>query len=309
MKAVYFFCEDLDRDPVAMHVFEACRDMYPLLPAGPKLDGLPSWQWDDGRGNSLHFALTRDTLSHEFDRLADELNAFFPPGDFAFGGVVNWHAGANAPDPVFSYHGVGHSAAAVFAPSDARFLRNIAAALQRGVDREGLEGWRVLEEATHFSGMPHGCDPSRLGDWNVPQADLEIGSLAESWRDERAARVLAEALGRVFDPEGMDGSAYAPALFVGGIHFEPAFAVSPKFCFAQTLTYPWLIEGMSNDDSAVDELGRRIAAAAASVRPGIQAIVFHDKAKANVKNAARNVATDMGVECMNHKSLRALRSE
>ena len=309
MKAVYFFCESLDKDPVAYHVYKECQRLYALKPSEKKLDGLDAWESNDNEGNSFHFVLTKDTLSHEFDRHLETLNSLFPAGEFDFAGIVNWHGGNNTPDNIFCFHGVGHPASGEFALSHSQYLFNIGDSITNEVVKEGMnQDWRVLPEATHYSGIPYGCAPEKVKLWGVPQADIEIGSSASAWSNPQAATVLAKSLGCVFDTKKQSVS----ALFVGGIHFEPTLKNlmftdqdgTQPYMFAHALTYPWIVENTVEDEHLENEFSSRISSAVQSIVPKPTVIVFHDKSKAVLKNAAKRTALEHGMDCVNHKSLK-----
>lgn len=310
MKAVYFFCQYLDKDPVAYRVYQECLRLYELKPSEKKLDGLEAWESSDENGNIFHFVLTTDTLSHEFDRHVESLNSLFPKEEFDFAGIVNWHGGNNAPDNIFCFHGVGHPASTDFALSHSQYLFNIANSINNEMAKEGIsQDWRVLPEATHYSGIPYGCVPKNITRWDVPQADIEIGSSASAWGNPLAVKVLAKSLGHVFDvPQKQPIS----ALFVGGIHFEPTLRnlmftdqnENHAYVFAHALTYPWVVEGTVEDEHLENELCSRLSSAIQCIVPRPTVIVFHDKSKAVLKNAAKKVAFEYKMDCINHKSLK-----
>ena len=310
MKSVYFFCQDLDKDPVGYHVFKACQELFPMIPSGKTLDGLEAWMTSDERGNEYHFVLTSDTLSHIFDQTLERIQELFPHPEFDFAVIVNWHGGNNAPDKVFAFHGVGHPAVAAFAPSNGCFMANIARHVAKGISSNAmLADWRVAPEATHYSGIPYGCDARKLETWQVPQADLEIGSSSDSWSHPAAARLLAETLIHIFDETV---PAPTSALFVGGVHFEPTLqslmingdAKGTSYVFPHALTYPWIVAEAEGVENIEDELYRRVSAAFAASVPKPSVIVFHDKAKSVLKNAAKRVAAEQMVDCVNHKNLK-----
>ena len=310
MKAVYFFCKNLDKDPVAFHVFRECEQLYAMKPSERNLDGLDAWEANDDDGNTFHFVLTNETLSHEFDRHVEPLNSIFPPTEFDFAGIINWHGGNNAPDNIFCFHGIGHPASRDFALSHTRYIFNIGNRLIEEATKTGMShDWQVLQEATHYSGIPYGCIPDKINHWNVPQADLEIGSSVLAWSNPQAARILAKSLGHVFD---IAQKQLVSALFVGGIHFEPTLRNLmfveqddlPSYVFSHALTYPWIMEGTVEGEHLEQELYSRLSAAIESITPRPTVIVFHDKSKAVLKNATKKVALEYKMDCINHKSLK-----
>lgn len=310
---VYFFCSDLSKDPVAPHVYNAVLKNFPVQESPEKSIAELSAAKLTVNGRTIYFVQTPDTLSHIFDSQVDNLNRLFPSDEFEFAGVVNWHASKNAPDPVLCFHGIGDCACGVFAPSNGLILHQLGEALNESIAQSGLlnKGWSVQVEASHYSGVPYGCNPMRLLDWPVPQADIEIGSCQESWSNSEAADSIAKAIVRIAEVDSTE--TVKTAIYVGGMHFEPVVSSSMigstnlfgKVTFPHVLTYPWIISGINEEtDDMENAVSNRIRSAAQAAHPLPDVIVFHDKAKAAIKNAAKKIAAELGIEAVNHKQLK-----
>lgn len=310
MRTAYFLCNNSDKDPVAPLVLAEYKKMRALIDTGRRFLGGIVWEWQNEDGDILHLMETPDVLSHIFDTAVDDLERNFSASGYDFAAVINWHAGNNAPERIFCFHGIGDAERAVFAQSDARTLRNLRRILIQEMTNAGLAGeWDVLEEATHYSGTGYGCRPETLLRWNVPMADIEIGSSREQWSNPDAVRVVAKSLELLSSPAGMVTDDVFSTLFVGGTHFEPAVRElsemgTGNICFPHALTYPWITAGLNVSDVTAEMLVPRIAAAAAAMTPAPKVVVFHDKAKANLKNAARKVAGDRNIPCISHRAAR-----
>ncbi|HEX5724753.1 MAG TPA: D-aminoacyl-tRNA deacylase [Longimicrobiaceae bacterium] len=301
-RAVLFFCADLERDPVALHVFEASRRLLELREAGGEVDGFPVLAHRDAAGREFVYVRTAEVLSHDYPRYLPALTERF--ADFDLGLLVNWHEGANAPDAILMAHTTGDVVSGTFGPADPRLATGMLRALERARVEAGLEHWRTVTEATHWSGVHAGFPPELLARWPVPLLDVELGSGPACWADPAAVGALARALTRVFDEAP---TAAVSLLCVGGIHFEPAFreavlgAERPhEVAVSHILANQWLVAGGYEGEEGVEKL----AACAASVRGGVDAVAFHDNLKGPIKAAARALGERLGVPAFVHRRLR-----
>lgn len=301
MKIAYFFCIDPSKDRVGPAAYEACLAAHQPRPSGIDCDGRPVLETEDPAGHRITFIATDEVVSHDFERYAPLLNGPLAGHDLA--GIVNWHEGANAPDPIFCVHTTGDVPSGTFGPADPALTTAVLIALERARAAAGLDGWRVLPEATHFSGVAHGSDPSVILLAEVPVIDIEIGSSPSSWQDARAIEAMASALARV--PEAVALGA-APLLFVGGVHFEPSLAGAivgpgtPPYAFGHVLANQWL----SPDLYRGEEGSRLLKAAVEATRGPIKALAFHEGLKGPIKDAVRILGVGLGVPVLKHKRLR-----
>lgn len=302
-RAVLFFCTDLTIDPVAGRVFDTARRLLPLTEAGGEVDGMPVLAHRDHAGREFVLVRTADVLSHDYPRYLPVLNERFADFDVAL--VVNWHAGANAPDRIFMAHTTGDVASGEYGAADPALTTSVLRAIERTRAEAGLDDYRTVTEATHWSGVVHGHAPELLTRYPVPVLDVEIGSSPESWADPRAVEVLARALPRIFDEaDAPRGS----VLFVGGVHFEPAIrdavlgdAARGDVAVSHILASHWLLAGGYDQSGGAEKL----EACCRSIRGGVDAIVFHDSLKGGVKASVRAAAERLGIESFNHRRLRS----
>lgn len=301
-RAVLFFCADAALDPVAHRVFDASRRLLPLAEAGGEVDGMPVLVHRDRAGRELVYVRTTDVLSHDYPRYLPLLAERFADFDVAM--VVNWHEGANAPDRIFMAHTTGDVTSGIFGPADAALTTATLRAIERTRAEAGLDEYRTVTEATHWSGIVQGHAPELLAHYPVPVLDVEIGSTPESWADPRAVEVLARALPRVFDE--VDRSRTS-VLFVGGIHFEPSIrdallggACRSDLAVSHILANHWLAAGGYDQPQGEEKLEAGIR----SIAGGVDAICFHDSLKGAMKERVRAVAARLGVLAFNHRRLR-----
>jgi D-tyrosyl-tRNA(Tyr) deacylase len=301
MKIAYFFCIDPEKDRVAPAAFEACRQIHSPDPAGIICDGRPVLGLEDRLGHRFFFIPTDEVVSHDFPRYIPLLNG--PLADCDIAGIVNWHEGGNAPDPIFCVHTSGDVPSGIFGPAEPGLTTAVLIAMEEARQEAGLNSWSTRPEATHFSGVAYGLDPSVIRATEVPLIDIEIGSSQASWSNHRAIEALARSLVRV--PESIPNGA-TPFLFVGGVHFEPSLAEaiigppSPAFAFGHVLPNQWLIPARYQGAEGVCNL----RAAADATRGGIRALVFHEGIKGPIKDAVRGLATELGLPALKHKRLR-----
>lgn len=301
MKIAYFFCIDTSKDRVGPAAYKACMAIHQPKQTGIVCDGQPILESEDGSGNRFAFIATEEVVSHDFARYAPLLNG--PFSDYDLAGIVNWHEGANAPDSIFCVHTTGDVPSGIFGPADPILTTAALIALERTRNEFGLDGWGVLPEATHFSGIAYGCSPSDIRLSEVPVIDIEIGSTSVSWQNALAIEVLAKALVRL--PEAITSDAI-PLLFVGGVHFEPSLANaiiapgSPPYAFGHVLPNQWL-----NPDRYQGEYGARtLMAAIESTRGPVKTLAFHEGLKGPVKDAVRMLGSELGIPVLKHKRLR-----
>jgi D-tyrosyl-tRNA(Tyr) deacylase len=301
-RAVYFFCSDLGRDPVAAHVFDAVRRCFEPREAGFEVDGKPVLELRDGDENLFTFVRLHDVLSHDYPRYLGVLEQRF--SDYDFGGVVNWHEGANAPDAIFCLHTTGDLASGEWGVADPALTTSLARALESSRQSLGLDGFTTTTEATHWSGAWHGDSPELIPRYPVPLVDVEIGSSPATWADPRAAEVMARALVRIFDPVPAGARSL---LCVGGVHFERAFAAAAlesddrhPLLVSHILANQWLVSGGYGEESGLEKL----RACVQSIRGGVHAIAFHDNLKGPYKAPLRVLSEELGVPLFKYQKLR-----
>ncbi len=301
-KAVYFFCDDPGRDPVAHHVFAQAERTLSLHAAGFRVDGREVLRHRDAHGHTYELVRTADVLSHAYPHYLPILEAHFADADFA--GLVNWHEGANAPARLLCAHTTGDVPSGAYGAAHPQHTRNLLRALEANRISRGLDEWVVTTEATHWSGIPHGGTPDAITRYPVPLVDVELGSGPEDWAHPGAVASLAASLVQVFEA---NEPALRSLLCVGGIHFEPAFSAAvlhPDTAHPLSVTHvlanQWVVGGRYEDDSGLE----RLAAAAGSIRGGIHAIAFHDKLKGLYKERCRALAERLRVPAFKHQSLR-----
>ncbi|MDH2347698.1 D-aminoacyl-tRNA deacylase [Bradyrhizobium sp. SSUT77] len=305
--AVFVFCVDHERDPVAGHVLDALKTECTLVRTGLELDGHSVLEVPGLHGARISIVPTNEVVSNDYGRYAPILNERF--GDANVIGIVNWHEGANAPNAIFSVQTTGDLESGTFSAVDPRITRGLLLAIEAERVTSDLDGFRTYLEATHWSGVKAGDTGTRLADLRPSAIDIEIGSSPADWTNSLAARVLARALLRTFDR--MDESVNS-VLCIGGVHFEPSFTNAilqsrdePPIAASHVLPNHWLVSGGYDQESRLVDL----RACVHSIVGGIQSIVYHDKLKAPFKGVARLLAEELGVPMLSHKKLRAALSK
>jgi len=300
MKAVYFFCRTPEIDPVAPHVFQALSRAFPLEEAGFEMDGTAVMKLER-EGHAFYFCRTDKVLSHDYGRYLPLLSQRFD--DFDFAGLVNWHQGGNALEAVFCVHTTGDVVSGTWGPADPALTRSLLLAIERNRKEQGLTGFQTVNEATHWSGVPHGGRPEMIPLFKTPLVDIEIGSNSASWSNERAIEVVAHSLLEVFDHRGGD---LRSLLCVGGVHLEPSYTKAVlqgtgtfPFATSHVLANQWIVAGGYDGPSGLE----RLEACAASIAGGIHAIAFHDNLKGAYKDQARALAQKLGIPCFKHQKL------
>jgi len=300
--AVYFFCNNLSEDPVALHVYDSLCQERELEQTDLVIDGNPVQKAHDRHGNTLHFVRIDKVLSHDYPRYLPMLQEHFGHMDFA--GVVNWHEGANAPENILCAHTTADIPSGAFGTADPKTLRNLLIGLDKHRKELSLDDFTVLTEATHWSGIPHGGDPMLITEYKVPVVDIEIGSSPECWNNSEAAKALGRSLFDIFDTEYTSGKSL---LCVGGMHFDSTFrdAVfneeSPEpLLVSHILPNQWVVSGAYDNHQGLD----RLHACVQSIVGGVDGIVFHDKLKGNYKERLRELSEELSIPIFKHKALR-----
>lgn len=308
MQAVFFFCVDPAKDPVAPPVLAAARRVLGLAEGDLSVDGMPVLEARDADGNRLVFVRTEGVLSHHFARYAPVLRACFRGFDFA--AHVNWHGGANAPDAMLSVHSLGDVAAGVFCRAEPVIARRVLMAIEEERRARGLDAFSTLTEATHWSGTPNGQPVELLAELAIPMVDVEIGSSPASFSHPIAAEVIARGIARALLPRPEDGRVRS-LLCAGGVFLEPAFRAAAlhedaehPLALAHALPKQWLISGGYGGEGGAAKL----AACAASVAGGVHAIAYHEDLKAPLREQLAQLARRLGVPLLRRQLLREPRA-
>src|SRR5581483_6652411 len=90
-QAVYFFCCDPARDPVAHRVFDAVLRAYPTEATDLTIDGQPVLRSTDDAGHAFYYVRLEEVLSVDYPRYLPVLEQHLSGFDFA--GIINWHEG------------------------------------------------------------------------------------------------------------------------------------------------------------------------------------------------------------------------
>lgn len=296
MKLLFLFCTDLSVDPLAPFLWNQAKHDYNASHSMFMVEGKPVFQAQIN-GHQLFFAETNRFASAIYPEIADDLNFQFSDVDMI--GLVNWHAGANAPAKIFCAHSTADVPSGVFGPTSGRVLTAILLALENERNAADLVDFRILFEASHWSGTMYGRQSNELLQVRAPVFDIEIGSYPEDWNHPEAQKAFVRALGRI--PEF-----YKPdrirALYLGGTHFEPS-ATEIAFqgvAIEHHLPNQWLVSGEYNQSGGVAKL---VAAAKSCTLPP-QLFVYHAGLKSAYKENARQAAASLGIPCLSHKQLR-----
>lgn len=302
LKAAFFFCSD-PMDPVAGRVFQASREIFSLEDTGIFVGELPVLKYADKEGNVFYYVRTEKVVSHDYARYLPTMNGHFR--DCALAGIITWHGGENAPDGILTSHTTGDVDSGTFGPAAPWFMRNLLLSMERYRLEEELHDFRVVTEATHWSGMVYGGgDPKMIAQYPVPMLDIEIGSAPGTWTHKGAAQVLAKSMVSVFQG---DGRKLRNLLCAGGVHFEPSFASAvfqkwndSAFGISHILANQWLVTGRYEEPDGA----ARLEACVGTIKNGIEGIVFHDNLKGIYKDRLRKLAADLGVPVFKHQALR-----
>ena len=306
-KAVYFFCCDPARDPVAHRVFDAVLRIQQTESTDIAIDGLPVLRSTDDAGHAFYYVRLDEVLSVDYLRYLPVLEKHLSAFDFA--GIINWHEGRNAPDAILTVHTTGDMVSGYFGPADPRCTRNLLLAIEENRQECGLDGFVTTTEATHWSGIVYGGAPELIPQYPVPLVDIEIGSTPESWSNRAAAEVLARSLTRVFGDSEAPGAEVRSLLCVGGAHFEPAFSAAvlnreyqPPLAVSHILANQWLGAGAYESEAGYAKL----EACVRSIRGGLHAIAFLDGIRGRYKAQLRRLGEQLGIPAFKHQALREL---
>lgn len=301
MQAAYFFCMSTDIDPVAKHVFDAVQTLLPLAPTSIMVDGFRVLSYDDAQGNRYWYVRLKKVLSHDYPRYLPLLNTHFTDVDFA--GVVNWHEGANAPSSIFCVHTTGDVDSGLFGASRPQLTRALFLAIDANRKAVGLNTYRTLVEATHWSGIPHGGSPDLITRYPAPLVDIEIGSEPSSWGCREAILVLARSLHTIFQDNAPSSKS---VLCGGGVHFEQAYTdavfqdADYPLAVAHVLPNQWLVSGAYDTPAGITKLESCVT----TIHGGVDLIAIHDKMKATYKAAFRQLGDRLGIPVVKHRTLR-----
>jgi len=302
-KVVYYFCIDSELDPVASRIFNEVKALKELIETDITVDENKILKWCDEAGNEFYFVRTYKPVCHDYNYYLPVMNRYF--SDFDMAGLVTWHEGQNAPDKVLTVHSTGDVNSANFGSANPFYMRNLLLAMEKYKTEEGLEDFRVVTEATHWSGIVYDeGNPGLILDYKVPIVDIEIGSSEESWSNKTAARVISKSLFSVFDS---DNKKIYSILCAGGTHFEPAFinavlmvANEKAFAVSHILPNQWLVSGEYENPSGT----KKLEACVSSITGGISGIVFHDGLKGIYKEQIRTLARKYNIPAFKHQLLR-----
>ncbi|VBB05126.1 d-aminoacyl-trna deacylase dtda [Lucifera butyrica] len=301
-KAVYFFCSDETKDPVAGHVLREALKLYNFDETDIIIDKFPMFKHTDKNGNLFCYVQTSEVLSHNYPKYLPILNYHF--ADFDIAGIVNWHGGQNAPDGILTVHTTGDVETGFFSPVKPLYMRNLLLSLKQNCEKLSIRDFIVTCEATHWSGIPHNGNASMIPLFQVPIIDIEIGSSPIRWADQGAARVIASALSNVFTG---DSNKLLNLLCIGGIHFEPAFANvlfqnwdGYAFAISHILAGRWLIAGKYDTEEGLVKLETCLK----SIQDTVDGIIFHDSLKSGYKEQCRILAKKYDIPIFKHQLLR-----
>ena len=298
-KAVYFFCTDYEKDQVAPRVLDYLKSNYPLKLSDIKFDNENIYNYVDKNNNLFTYVETDKVLSYDYDRYIPLLNELF--ADYDVAGVVNWHGGEKAPDKILTVHSTGDVVGGIYAPSNPLYLRNLMVSMEENRVKNNLDDFKVMTEATHWTGTIRGGDINLIDKYNVPLFDIEIGSTLESWSNEIAVKTLATSLQDVFSSEDK----VKVLLCTGGMHFEETFSniiidKDYKISVGHVLPNQWLVQGEYDKDEKYELLKKCVN----SIIGGIDGIVIHDNLKSGYKNQIKKLGEELNVPTFKHKKLR-----
>jgi threonyl-tRNA synthetase len=301
-KAVFFFCNNQLKDPVAFRIFDASMQLLDLEATALMIDENIVFRLVDKLGNEFHYVRTNEYISEHYPLYLPLLRKHF--ADFDFAGVVNWHEGKNAPDAVLTVHTTGDVVSGYFGQANPVLMRNLLLAIEANRRALGLESFKTVTEATHWSGIPHGDSPSLIIEYGVPLVDIEIGSNLASWSNETAAQVIAQSLPQVFDATNDD---IRVLICVGGVHIESAFTEfvlgnlpGPALAVSHILPNHWIVPGDYDKEQGHDKFQSCVK----SIIGGIDGIIYHASLKGAYKNQLNLWAEQLGVPILSHKALR-----
>ena len=301
-KALYLFCNDLTKDPVAHYVFDAAVKSFPLQETDFTVDGKLVLELKDEENNIFYYVQTNEVVSHDYPHYLPILNEYF--ADCNLAGIVNWHEGANAPDEVLTVHTTGDVVSGYYGPANPTYVRNLLLAIENTRKKLELDNFTTVTEATHWSGVLYEGDPELIPRYSVPLVDIEIGSSPDSWSNAKAAQVIAQSLPQVFQPNEAN---LKSLLCIGGIHFESSFLKAVlntpteyPLAVSHILANQWVVSGEYQNESGLEKL----AACATSIQGGVHGLVFHEGLKGPIKAQIRKFAEQLNIPVFKHKALR-----
>jgi D-tyrosyl-tRNA(Tyr) deacylase len=303
-KAVYYICDDKNWGHVSFLVWDILKEEGYLNPAGFTFDGREVMKYVDEKNNEYYFAPSDIAICRDYPRFLPDMNKHF--SDFDMSGMVTWHEGTNAPEKVITIHTIGDVSSGCYGPANPLYNHNLMLSMEKIRKDLGLEDFKVVTEATHWSGVYDGTgDPELLLRYNVPMVDIEVGSEEESWSNKKACSVLAHSLLHVFD----DDIKLHNLLCVGGVHFDPNFAEAVHtswndgkeyFGISHIVANQWLVSGEYENEQGI----KKLSACIESIIGGIDGIVFHDKLKGCYKDLVRKLGEKYNVPIIKHQLLR-----
>lgn len=298
-KLVCFFCHNVHCDPVALHVYSACRRSAAFTETSIRVDGLPVLHHTDDAENSIFLALTDEVVTDRYAKYRELMDSQFPNTTVVV--VVNWHEGLNAPDRILTIHSNADVISGSFGVTDPIWMRALLMSMESARITVGLSEWSTLVEASHWSGATNGSPPELVSTFPVPVFDVEIGSSPSSWSDPRAALAIAQALLQV--PRWREPRVYS-LLCVGGIHFESAFRdavfMGPGLAVSHILPSRWVQTGGYRGQEGL----KRLRSCVKTILGGVNAVVYHDSLKADQKSCLRNLAGEIDIPILNHRHVR-----
>lgn len=302
-KAVYYMAVKEGVDHVAAPVYSYIDSILSLTERNIKVDGYPVLEYIDDNGNLFWFVRTEKVVCHEYNRYLPVMLEYF--SDFDVAGLITWHEGENAPDKVFSVHTTGDVDTGNFGPASPEYMHNLLVWLEKKRVGEGLDDFSVTTEATHWSGVMYGdASPELISLYEVPIMDIEIGSTEESWREAKAAKVLAASLFKIFDGDGLS---LKNILCTGGTHFDKAFSgeifrtwEDKAYGISHIIPNQWLVTGGYDGDRGLEKL----KACVESINGGIHGIAMHDGLKGAFKEKMRELGKVYEVPVFKHQQLR-----
>lgn len=303
-KAVYYICDHKDWGHVSFLVWDILQEEGYLNPAGFTFAGKEVMKYTDEKNNEYYFAPSDIAICRDYPRFLPDMNKHF--GDFDMSGMVTWHEGTNAPERVLTIHTIGDVSSGCYGPANPLYNHNLMISMEKIRKDIGLENFKVVTEATHWSGVHDGTgDPELILKYNVPMVDIEVGSEEDSWSNKQACSILARSLLHVFDHD----IKLHNLLCVGGIHFDPNFAESVHtswndgkeyFGISHIVANQWLVSGEYENEQGEEKLSACIE----SIIGGIDGIVFHDKLKGCYKDLVRKLGEKYNVPIIKHQALR-----
>ncbi len=303
-KAAYFICNEPSWGHVAHIIWDILgEEGYLAEETDVIFDGKRAMKKTDEEGNEFWYVPTDIAICRDYPRYLPDLNKYF--ADFDITGMLTWHEGENAPSNVLTVHSLGDVNSGVYGPTRPQYMRNLMRAIDEKRKELGLEEYKVVTEATHWSGVYDGeGNPNLLLEYPVAMMDIEVGSDPSSWENSDACRALARATTEIFKS---DGKKVHNLLCVGGVHFEPNFAEAAlttwgeeAFGVTHIIANQWLVTGEYENEDGFAKACNCIEA----IEGGVSAIVFHDKMKACYKDLVRALGEKYNVPIYKHQRLR-----